>query len=99
MKRDQVKFPTRPETPVEIKPLGGTFTARSISLAMRLALRDLDETQFGPALLSLTILDEDGQPIGDSDQWGDFILAHEEEAFSLIKTCTQVNGFDDQKKA
>jgi hypothetical protein len=95
IKRDSLTPPTRRSEAVPVPALGGDVLVR------RLSLVELNETRgevggiaFVARLLAVAVVDADGLPLWDAEQWALWGRDHDGDFSSLSEAVLRLNGGD-----
>ena len=112
IKRGEVAAPVLPKETIEAPALGGEVVVRGLLLSERLAIQKrittLSKQQADgagdvhailPVLLAICVLDADGFPVFDHDQWQAFGASHASQAIALFNAAWRLSGFDVEAEA
>jgi hypothetical protein len=92
-----VKRPVLPKRAVDVPELGGEVIVRGLLLKDRLAIADISgkEADFGRVsrVLAATVIDGDGRPLLNADEWEEFGAAHFSAAMRVFEVALELSGF------
>lgn len=93
LKREQITSPTLPRETVEVPEIGGEVIIQGLTLSGRLSIFSSSQNSLAK-LLSMTVVDADGETIWDERQWEAFGSRHFTRALELFKVAKRLSGLD-----
>lgn len=86
-----------PQEPMTMEGVG-EVTVRGLSLKERMRLTDLgDNAEFVLQLLA-TCVEQDGAPVGTSEDWDRYCAVHEKEAGRAVDLALTLSGLREKKE-
>lgn len=100
LSKQDIPRPARPKETVTVKELGGDVVLQGLFLRHRLALASPEKEPFERIcrVLAGTVLDAEGHPIFDVDEWETWGAQNYEAFFRLLEIVYRLSGYGDAAK-
>lgn len=99
LNRSEIRPPVQRKEAVPVPALGGDVVVRQLTLSQLVEVKNDQRASFIVRLLSMSVVDGEGEAIFDVDQWDIWCAQNGGDGRPLIDKALQLNGLDLENRS